>query len=98
MLETYEATRFIKVLESGRTRPILLECELADDDGVSVGSFVVKANGGLPVSIDKQKTMAARLDVLTTETDRLESFGRCKIAELDELKRSILQKAFSGLI
>lgn len=45
MLETYEATRFVKVLESGRTRPVLLECELADDSGVSVGSFVVKAMG-----------------------------------------------------
>lgn len=45
MLETYEATRFVKVLESGRTRPVLLECELADDNGVSVRSFVVKAVG-----------------------------------------------------
>lgn len=45
MLETYEATRFIKVLESGRTRPILLECELADENGISVGDFVVKAIG-----------------------------------------------------
>lgn len=43
MLATYDATRFVKVLESGRTRPVLLECELADDNGVSVGSFVVKA-------------------------------------------------------
>lgn len=45
MLETYEATRFIKVLESGRTRPVLLECKRADDSGISVGSFVVKALG-----------------------------------------------------
>lgn len=45
MLKTFEAIRFVKVLESGRTRPVLLECELSDDAGVSVGSFVVKAYG-----------------------------------------------------
>ncbi|HBR57818.1 MAG TPA: hypothetical protein DEA22_10185 [Blastocatellia bacterium] len=45
MLPTYDAVRFLKVLESGRTRPVLLECELTDDEGVSVGTFVVKAPG-----------------------------------------------------
>ena len=45
MLATYDAVRFIKVLESGRTRPILLECELSDDSGTSLGTFVVKAPG-----------------------------------------------------
>ncbi len=45
MLATYDAIRFLKPLESGRTRPVLLECELTDDEGVSVRTFVVKAPG-----------------------------------------------------
>ena len=45
MIGNYDAIRFVDVLPSGRTRPILLECEVADDRGISLGSFVVKAPG-----------------------------------------------------
>lgn len=45
MLEKYRAVRFIKILESGRTRPVLLECEAADEVGAPFGFFVVKAPG-----------------------------------------------------
>lgn len=32
MLQRCEALRFIKVLESGRTKPLIIECECADDE------------------------------------------------------------------
>ena len=44
MLAKYRAFRFIKVLESGRTSPLLLECEAVDDTG-ELRAFVVKARG-----------------------------------------------------
>jgi type I restriction enzyme S subunit len=44
----------------------------------------------------EQKRIVAKLDKLKTETKRLEETYKEKIAALDELKKSILQKAFSG--
>ncbi len=44
MLAKYRAFRFIKILESGRTSPLLLECEAVDDTG-TLCTFVVKARG-----------------------------------------------------
>jgi len=46
--------------------------------------------------ITKQQTIVAKLDALSTETKRLEAIYQQKIADLEELKKSILQKAFSG--
>ncbi|OGR43871.1 MAG: hypothetical protein A2X35_09175 [Elusimicrobia bacterium GWA2_61_42] len=43
-----------------------------------------------------QKEIASKLDVLRRNTDELESVYKQKIADLEELKKSILQKAFSG--
>ena len=45
MLQRYDAVRFIKVLESGRTQPLLLECECVSEDDHSRKTFVVKAPG-----------------------------------------------------
>lgn len=49
-----------------------------------------------PASIEEQKAIVATLDILTIETQRLESLYQLKIAALDELKQSLLQQAFSG--
>ncbi|MFM9962472.1 MAG: restriction endonuclease subunit S [Planctomycetaceae bacterium] len=43
-----------------------------------------------------QKRIAAKLDVLDRETQRLESLYQRKLAALDELKKSLLHRAFSG--
>jgi type I restriction enzyme S subunit len=43
-----------------------------------------------------QQTIVHKLDALSTETQKLEASYQQKIADLDELKKSILQKAFSG--
>jgi type I restriction enzyme S subunit len=46
--------------------------------------------------IDRQKAVVEAIDVLHTETQRLESIYQQKLAALDELKRSLLHQAFSG--
>lgn len=43
-----------------------------------------------------QQTIVQKLDVLSVETKKLESIYQQKINDLEELKKSILQKAFSG--
>ncbi len=45
LLQRYDAVRFIKILESGRTRPLLLECECISSDDHALRKFVVKAPG-----------------------------------------------------
>ena len=47
-------------------------------------------------SLKEQKTIVAKLDSLSSETKQLEEIYRQKIASLDELKQSILNKAFNG--
>jgi type I restriction enzyme, S subunit len=45
---------------------------------------------------EKQEIIVAELDVLSEQICRLESICRAKLAALNELKQSILQKAFTG--
>lgn len=47
-------------------------------------------------SLSRQKQIVENLSFLRTETQRLEAIYRQKIAALNELKQSILQKAFTG--
>lgn len=47
-------------------------------------------------SIAEQKFIVQKLDVLSAETKKLEKLYQQKIDDLDELKKSILQKAFAG--
>jgi type I restriction enzyme S subunit len=46
--------------------------------------------------LTEQNLMVSKLDTLSTETKKLENIYRQKINDLGELKKSILQKAFSG--
>lgn len=43
-----------------------------------------------------QQTIVQKLDALSLETKKLETIYRTKIADLEELKKSILHKAFNG--
>jgi type I restriction enzyme, S subunit len=43
-----------------------------------------------------QQTIVTKLDALSSETKKLETIYQQKLANLDELKKSILQKAFAG--
>ncbi len=46
--------------------------------------------------LQAQQTIVCQLDALRTETQKLEAVYQQKIANLEELKKSILQKAFNG--
>ena len=49
-----------------------------------------------PKTLDEQQTIAAKLDDIRSETQRLEFIYQRKLAALDELKKSLLHQAFSG--
>lgn len=49
-----------------------------------------------PKSIKKQKKLMDKLDSLSTETKKLEAIYQQKLNDLEELKKSVLQKAFAG--
>ena len=49
-----------------------------------------------PKSLKTQQTIVQKLDALSTETKKLESIYQQKINDLEELKKSVLQKAFAG--
>lgn len=50
----------------------------------------------IPKSLKVQENIVQKLDALSAETKKLESIYHQKINDLEELKKSILQKAFSG--
>lgn len=50
----------------------------------------------IPKSLTEQQTIVAKLDALSEQTKKLESIYQQKLADLEELKKSILQKAFNG--
>lgn len=49
-----------------------------------------------PKSLKEQQVIVKKLDAISTETQKLEAIYNQKINDLEELKKSILQKAFSG--
>ena len=54
-------------------------------------------NTAVPIlSLSEQQEIVERFDFLRNQTQRLESIYQKKIEALDALKKSILQKAFSG--
>lgn len=71
---------------------------------LSAGSAQPQFNGGalkkiifpFPKSLSEQKSIVAKLDAISTETKKLETIYKQKIADLDELKKSVLKKAFAG--
>ncbi|MDZ4780185.1 MAG: hypothetical protein SGJ19_08035 [Planctomycetia bacterium] len=50
----------------------------------------------LPEQLADQKRIAVALESLSKEAQRLESLYQRKLAALDELKKSLLHRAFSG--
>lgn len=49
-----------------------------------------------PKSLPEQRSIVSKLDALSAETKKLEALYRQKLADLEELKKSVLQKAFEG--
>lgn len=63
-------------------------------DNINLGTF---ANQKFPFpNVQTQKIIASQLEELSFETQRLEAIYCQKLAALNELKQSILQKAFTG--
>ena len=46
--------------------------------------------------LTRQKQIVQKLDALSAKTKKLEAIYTQKIADLEEMKKSVLQKAFSG--
>jgi len=61
---------------------------------INMGTFENERFPFPPVT--EQKRIVAKLDDLSEETQRLESIYQRKLAALDELKKSLLHKAFAG--
>ena len=49
-----------------------------------------------PKSLIKQKAIVKKLDALSEQTKKLEGVYKQKLADLEELKKSVLNKAFKG--
>ncbi len=68
--------------------------------GSTQGGFNATKLGNLnlvfPKPLETQKQIVQQLDALQAETKKLEAIYQQKIVDLEELKKSILQKAFNG--
>ncbi|MEI6553187.1 MAG: restriction endonuclease subunit S, partial [bacterium] len=51
-----------------------------------------------PKSIIEQKAIVKKLDELSEQTKKLEVIYKKKLADLEELKKSVLKKAFTGML
>lgn len=83
-------------LKTHRTRKELVD----SGTGVNIKSLNQGALSSLRISFPKrtseQHSIVQKLDALSSETKKLEAIYQQKIVDLDELKKSILQKAFNG--
>jgi type I restriction enzyme S subunit len=73
-----------KSMNRGTTIPSLVKSELQ----------TIKIS--FPKSLKEQQSIVQKLDALSAETKKLEAIYQQKINDLEELKKSVLQKAFSG--
>ncbi|KKS30790.1 MAG: Type I restriction-modification system, S subunit [Candidatus Amesbacteria bacterium GW2011_GWA2_42_12] len=49
-----------------------------------------------PKSLSEQKAIVKKLDALSVETKKLEKMYTQKLTDLEELKKSVLRRAFTG--
>jgi type I restriction enzyme S subunit len=74
---------------------------LTGDEGGSTRQAITKAQIesfkiAFPSSLDVQRSTIAKLDALSEQTKKLEAIYKQKLADLEELKKSVLKKAFAG--
>jgi len=73
--------------------------QVDDGLGATVGTFtIIKAKNTLipTPSISEQSIVVKKLDILSKEVKKLEGIYQKKVVDLNELKKSILQRAFNG--
>jgi len=83
-LLTYSFNKQMEKLQKGASYPAVTDSEVK-------GIYIT-----FPKSIHEQKKIVCKLDALSKETKRLEEIYKKKIEDLEELKKSILNKAFNG--
>lgn len=83
-------------LKIPKTRKILVD----GGNGVGIKSLNQGSLSALiipfPKSLKEQQIIVQKLDTISTEIKKLEAIYQQKINDLEELKKSVLQKAFSG--
>lgn len=97
--------RFIKTINpyfinySFTTKSIIKKLNNFKSGTTNVSAIYYKDFKNLPLlipTLKKQQTIVQKLDALSTETKKLEVIYKKKIEDLEELKKSVLQKAFNG--
>ncbi len=76
--------RLLTIGGQGSTRQAITKAQLEE--------FTVS----FPQSIPQQKSIVTKLDRLSSETKKMETIYKKKLTDLEELKKSILSKAFAG--
>ena len=83
-------------LKTSKTRKELVD----SGNGVGIKSLNQGSLSSLmipyPKSEEEQKIIINKIEVISKQTKKLEAIYTQKIADLEELKKSVLQKAFSG--
>jgi type I restriction enzyme S subunit len=80
--------------------PLFLQTAIGMKTGVAIRRIILKnlklIEISFPKSLKEQQAIVQKLDALSSETKKLEAIYQQKINDLEELKKSVLQKAFSG--
>ena len=83
-LQTKEFFRQMEKLQKGASYPAVTDGDVKNQ----IISY--------PKSLSEQKSIVKKLDELSEKTKRLEEIYKQKLADLEELKKSILKQAFEG--
>lgn len=83
-LLTYSFNKQMEKLQKGASYPAVTDSEVK-------GIYIP-----FPKLLKEQQDIVTKLDALSSETKKLEAIYQQKISDLEELKKSVLQKAFSG--
>lgn len=83
-LQTYRFMSNMEKLQKGASYPAVTDRQVKEQ----ILAF--------PNSLEEQKQIVSKLDNLSNQTKQLESIYSQKLSSLEELKQSILQKAFKG--
>jgi type I restriction enzyme S subunit len=91
---------FSPFLKYALKNPKFLQEAVGMKTGVAIRRIILKnlklIRISFPKSIKEQELIVKRIEAISNETKRLESIYQQKINDLEELKKSILQKAFNG--
>lgn len=105
-VRTWLDLNIMAVIPSARIDPEFLHMyfQSVDMRRLGSGSSIPQINNydiepleiAMPTAVEEQRDVADRLMALRDQSHRLEELYRMKAQQLDELKQSLLQKAFSG--